>query len=294
MRFGYGLLIGSLLISICLGQSGDDLRALRFKLSAGDLPSAESILEVHRAGKGEDPEYLLGVAWLARGAALTGDWKAAARYAALASALSEPKLRQPADYESNHEAAYALATSFEVQAQVLQASGKKDAALHFLEERSKASAAAPFNFRARLWKQWNLIGLQGTPAPVLDWSPPVGKPVVLFLWAEWCGDCKAQAPVFKRAVEKYAPKGVVFIAPTRFYTDDHDAEQGRVEQVWRDLYAGAQPVSHPIGEEAMLRYGVSATPTFTFIDRQGIVRLYSPTRMTEERLSAAIEDLLAR
>ena len=86
----------------------------------------------------------------------------------------------------------------------------------------------------------------------------------------------------------------MFIAPTRFYTDDHDAEKGRVEQVWRDLYAGAQPVSHPIGDEAMLRYGVSSTPTFTFIDRQGIVRLYSPTRMTEERLSAAIEDLLAR
>jgi thioredoxin-related protein len=42
----------------------------------------------------------------------------------------------------------------------------------------------------------------------------------------------------------------------------------------------------------MLRYGVSATPTFVFVDRKGVVARYSPTRMTEERLSSAIEDLL--
>ena len=59
----------------------DDVRMIRFKISAGDLPSAESILEVHRAEKGEDAEYLLGLAWVARGAALTGDWKAASRHA---------------------------------------------------------------------------------------------------------------------------------------------------------------------------------------------------------------------
>ena len=293
MRFGYGLLIVSFLISTASAQKSEDLLFLRLKLSAGDLPSAESILEEHRAAKGEDPEYLLCLAWVARGAALTRDWKAASRYAGLAQSLSEPKLKAPADYESNHEAAYALASSYEVQAQVLQASGKKDAALRFLEDRSKASAAAPFNFRARLWKQWNLIGLQGIPAPAFDWGPPAGKPVVLFLWAEWCGDCKSQAPVFKRAVEKYAPKGVVFLAPTRFYTDDHAAEKTEVDKVWQEFYAGTQPVSVPISDAAMVRYGVSATPTFTFIDRKGMVRLYAPTRLTEERLSAAIEDLLA-
>src|SRR4249920_952071 len=56
-----------------------DLRFIRMKISAGDLPSAESILEVHRAEKGEDAEYLLGMAWLARGAALLGDWPSASR-----------------------------------------------------------------------------------------------------------------------------------------------------------------------------------------------------------------------
>jgi len=48
----------------------------------------------------------------------------------------------------------------------------------------------------------------------------------------------------------------------------------------------------PISDAAMLRYGVSATPTFVFVDRKGIVRLYSPTRMSEERLSAEIERLI--
>ena len=43
----------------------DALRGVRMKISAGDLPSAESILAVHRAKKGEDGEYLLGLAWLA-------------------------------------------------------------------------------------------------------------------------------------------------------------------------------------------------------------------------------------
>ena len=65
-----------------------DLRFLRMKISAGDLYSAESILQVHRAEKGEDAEYLMGTAWLARGAALVGDWGAASRYATAARDLA--------------------------------------------------------------------------------------------------------------------------------------------------------------------------------------------------------------
>ncbi len=293
MRVRHGVLMCGLLLSPAFAQQNADVRALRSKLSAGDLPSAESILEVHRAEKGEDPEYLLGVAWLARGAALLGDWRAAAQYAAMGAGLAGPKLQKPADYDANSEAAYALGSAYEVQAQVLQAAGKKEQALRLLEDRAKSHADAPFNFRARLWKRWNLIGLQGRPAPLFDWGPPKGKPVVLFLWAEWCGDCKDQATVFRRVVGKYAPKGVIFIAPTRLYSDDA-AEKDRLGKVWRDNYATSQAVETPLSDQAMVRYGVSATPTFVFIDRQGIVRLYSPTRLTEARLSAAIDDLLAR
>src|ERR1035441_2577959 len=43
----------------------------------------------------------------------------------------------------------------------------------------------------------------------------------------------------------------------------------------------------------MLRYGVSSTPTLVLIDRQGIVRMYRPTRVTLAVLSAMFGRLLA-
>src|SRR5207302_9513945 len=92
------------LVFPAIAQQGDDLRALRLKLSAGDLPSAESILEIHRSEKGEDGEYVQGLAWLARGAALVSDWKAASRFANEAREIALPKLRTPADYDVNREA----------------------------------------------------------------------------------------------------------------------------------------------------------------------------------------------
>jgi hypothetical protein len=42
----------------------------------------------------------------------------------------------------------------------------------------------------------------------------------------------------------------------------------------------------------MLRYGISATPTFVFLDRKGNVVRYSFRRGSEARLSEMIDELL--
>jgi thiol-disulfide isomerase/thioredoxin len=281
----------------------DDLRGIRMKISAGDLPSAESILEVHRVEKGEDTEYVRGIAWLARGAALTGDWAAASRYARQARELAVKRLGTPPDYDAHPEATYALGTGIEVEAQVLVAAGKKAEAIAFLQSSSQSLEKAPFNLRARIWKRRDQIELVGQKAPGFRVEDHIGaefagleslrgKPVVLFFWWESCGDCKAQAAAWRRVVEKYGPRGVVFVAPTRFYEDDRSVEKANIEKAWKDVYGAPQSVAVPISDEAMLRYGVSATPTFAFIDRKGVVTGYLPYRMTEERLSAAIEQLL--
>lgn len=43
----------------------------------------------------------------------------------------------------------------------------------------------------------------------------------------------------------------------------------------------------------MVGYGASATPTFAVVDRRGVVRSYSPTRLAEAELERRIEALLA-
>jgi cytochrome c biogenesis protein CcmG, thiol:disulfide interchange protein DsbE len=282
-----------------------DVRMIRFKISAGDLLSAESILEYHKEEKGEDADYLMGLAWVARGAALMGDWKAAAKWAETARQTAESKLKSPADYESNREAVYLLGTAIEVRAQTLAASGKKAEAIRSLDESSRAldAAKAPYNIRARVWKRRNMIELEGRPAPAIKAEDHVGaqppsleslrgKPVVLFFWWEACGDCKMQAKFFRNVVEKYASRGVAFVAPTRFYSADHAEEKRKIEKSWKETYGLPESVSAPISDEAMLRYGVSATPTFVFLDRKGNVVHYLPNRISEDRLSAMIEDLL--
>ena len=281
----------------------DALRGVRLKISAGDLDSAESILEVHRASKGEDAEYLLGLAWLARGGALTEDWAAASRYAGAARKLAVSRLGTPPDWENVIGAQYALGTAIEVEAQALVASGKEAQALRFLDESARAQEKAPYNLRARIQKRRNQIELVGRKAPAIRAEDRVGpefsgletlsgKPVVLYFWWEACGDCKAQAAAFKRTVEKYAPKGVAFVAPTRYYDENRAEEKARIEKAWGELYGLASTVPAPISDEAMLRYGASATPTFAFVDRKGDVVRYLPYRMTDERLSAEIDALL--
>lgn len=280
---------------------------LRLKLSAGDLPSAESILESHLTETGEDGDYVLGVAWLARGAALVADWNAASTYAKQARQLAASRLKSPGDYESEREAVYALGTAIEVEAQVLVTAGKRHEALRFLDanEQSQTALNAPFNLRARIWKRRNQIDLVGKKAPPFHLDDHVGaevptlvslrgKPAVLFFWWEACGDCKMQAACFRRVVEKYRKMGVGFVGITRFYQkpEEHAAEISRIEKAWAETYGLADKVPVLISDEAMLRYGVSATPTFAILAPAGTVRFYSPTRLTEARLSAELDKAL--
>lgn len=284
-----------------------DVRMIRLKISAGDLESAESILEYHRDEHGQDDDYTLGVAWVARGAALLGDWKAASKWAEEARRIAGAKLRSAADYEKGGEAVYALGTAIEVQAQALAVAGRKADAIALLEAASREQdrAGAPYNLRARIWKRRNMLELAGAPAPPIRAEDHVGpdvpaleslrgRPVVLFFWWESCGDCRMQSATFRKIVAKYRDRGVAFIAPTRFYgkPEARAEEKGKIEKAWTETYKLMDTVPAPVSDAAMLRYGVSATPTFVFVDRKGIVRRYSPTRMSEERLSAEIEKLL--
>lgn len=278
---------------------GELARGVRMKVSAGDLLSAEAMVEDYARASGKDAEYLAGLAWLARGALVLGqDDKALAL-------TKEVRALIPAATEENLTA---LGAAIEVEAKILARRQGADAAVKFLEQEKKWSEDPAF--RSRLWKNINYLKLEGSPAPEIvaedhlgpEWKglkALQGKPVVLFLWAQWCGDCKAQAAGLAKIRARYEKEGVVFVAPTRFYGTGKDnapatqeEEKAIVAAVLAESYQDLGPISVPFSTEAMIRYGASATPSFVFIDRQGIVSSYTATRLTEAELTARIEKLL--
>jgi thiol-disulfide isomerase/thioredoxin len=168
-----------------------------------------------------------------------------------------------------------------------------------------AQVKGPVALRSRLNKRINLLTLTGTPAPEivvedhLGETPPVmaglkGHPVVLFVWAAGCGDCKAQAPALARLATRYASQGLRVVALTRYRDEEarRATEKAEVDSVWKAVYAEASSVPVVFSTASMERYGGSSTPTWVFVDRAGIVRGYVPYRLTEAEFDRALEKIL--
>jgi thiol-disulfide isomerase/thioredoxin len=286
-----------LIFTVLVSAQAAVISDVRFKISAGDLSSAEALVEDYHRANGDNSEYASAVSWLARGALTLGQTGAATTYLAQTKTLTSELLRtKRVEDDSFLEAA--VGTSIEVESRIMAARGERDKAVAFLE--SELPHWKTWWIEARIHKNLDLLTLEGKPAPELDASYR-GSPVLLFLWAHWCGDCKAQGPVIARLKQKYEPRGLRVLAPTRLYGEapgvEHPTaaqESQQIERVWKTSYAGLEGAPHPIGDAMMLRYGVSSTPTLVLIDREGMVRMYRPTRMTETELSARIEALLGR
>lgn len=292
-------LVLAALLAPSAARAGDLVRGVRFKLSAGDLPSAEAAVEDYRRASGVDPEYLDALGWLARGAAILRRPETAEAYVA--------ELRRQIR-EEKPEMIIPLGAAIEVEGKLRAAKDGRGAAIRFLED--ELGRAQDLALRSRISKNLNLLALEGQPAPELGAvahvgpEPPrladlKGKPVLLFLWAHWCGDCRAQASTLGRVYQKYQPRGLALVAPTRLYGSGAEGkpagpseEMVQIEKVWKEHYPALGGVAVPVDTETMVRYGASATPTFVLVDRKGIVRLYAPTRLSEVELSRRIEEVL--
>lgn len=278
------------------------IQGVRNKISAGDLRSAESIVEVHREKFGRDGYYIQALGWLARGALLLDEYDRADRYEAELREACADRLRRGANIAKDDSLELALGAGIEVRAQLLARSHGKQAAVEYLD-RELTTLPEPMTLRARIEKRRNMLAMAGTPAPELivedqTGAPPPsleslrGRPVIIYLWSWSCGDCRAQAASLARIKARYAGRGLEVIALTRLTGHDPLVEKAKIDSTWADTYKAMGPTPIVISTASAERYGGSSTPTFIFIDRAGLVRSYTPTRLTEDDLDKAVEELL--
>jgi thiol-disulfide isomerase/thioredoxin len=272
----------------------DEVRAAA---TINNFPAAQAVLQRARAAQGETPETILALSWMARTALALRQYPQAETYArdTYQRAVTQLKKR-PLDREP--DLPLALGAAIEVQGLVLVAQGQRTEAIAYLNE--QRSLYASTSIVARIQKNINLLSLVGKLAPALKVAAlPAGKPALLFFWAHWCPDCRAEAPVLAGLKNEFGPKGLAFIGITQKYGyvgGGEDAppsvELRYIEAIRQKYYAQIVSAPAAVSEESFRNYGVSTTPTLTMVDRHGIVRVYHPGAMTQPELRAAIQNVL--
>lgn len=257
---------------------------------------------------GITPEKAEALSWQARRDLESGDLRKASAEADAVLYESRGLLKgRPLD--STPSLATAVGAAYEVQAQVLDAQGRRAEAIQLL--RSAMRQWSGTSITTRLQKNLNLLSIQGRRMPALNTTEWIGKKrptpasalrgkvVLLFFWADWCPDCKAEAPVLAKLAAELQSKGLIVIAPTQFYgftpTNDHAPpaeEKAFIERVFQTFYAEIPGIVVPLNSENFQRFGASTTPTLVLVDRKGIVRLYHPGVMGEAALVSALRPLI--
>ncbi len=275
---------------------------VRKAAQAGDFAAAEQRLRSAKGSSAWTPELLLAHSWLGRGAQANKKWDQAVSYAAETRKLALEML-QGRKLDSEPNLPLALGASIEVHGHSLANTGRRSEGVSFLKDELKRWRET--SIRTRIQKNLHLLSLEGHNGPKLETRQFLGsakmkslrdfqgKPVLLFLWAHWCSDCKAQGPIIE-AMRKEFPSLAV-VAPTQRYGYVANGEEAPPEketpyiaQVQKERFPWMSELPIPVSEENFRLYGVSSTPTLVLLDAQGIVRLYHPGQMKADELRQAL------
>ena len=283
------------------------VQLVRDAIAENDFKKAEKLVIDDMAANGTTPIAIEAFSWLGRGYVAARRYDEAMTYAARTYEIVEEQLKTR-KLDDEARLPIALGAAIEVTALATAGQGRRSEAVSYLQQ--EIERYKDTSILMRLNKNLHVLSLEGQPA--LPWAsteylgpkPPTaaelkGKPVVLFLWAHWCGDCKKQGPILDAIVNKYKSSGIVVLAPTqRFgYAEKRrpvgPAEELKyIEQVRDEFYPWMKNVSVPVSDDVYLKYGVSTTPTYVMIDRDGKVSTYLPGQPTAEQLEPLIKKIV--
>lgn len=117
----------------------------------------------------------------------------------------------------------------------------------------------------------------------------LGRPVVVHLWATWCGSCRTEFPALLRFQEKFGERlALLAISIDRLGWPI-------IDRTLDELSAKALPVYHDPTRDSVPLLGVFGLPTTLILDQQGreIARAPGAIDWDSPQVAALIEAVLA-
>ncbi len=112
-----------------------------------------------------------------------------------------------------------------------------------------------------------------------------GRPVVVNIWASWCAPCRTEMPLLQRAADAYTGRAVILGVASN---DDPDAARLFLKE-----FGLTYPNVFDQTGDIRVALGLTAYPTTYVFGVDGRLRARVAGGVSEQRLTALIEDALA-
>jgi cytochrome c biogenesis protein CcmG, thiol:disulfide interchange protein DsbE len=114
-----------------------------------------------------------------------------------------------------------------------------------------------------------------------------GRPVLVNVWASWCGPCKAEMPAMQRVYTDYHQRGFEILAVNSTAQDTPESASAFAQANGLDF-----PILFDSQGEVARQYQVQSLPTSFFIDKDGAIReVVVGGPMSEALLRVRVEQL---
>jgi thiol-disulfide isomerase/thioredoxin len=138
-----------------------------------------------------------------------------------------------------------------------------------------------------------VVGPNGLTGKTISLSSFRGKVVLLEFMVPWCPHCQDMAPVLETLYRQYGSQNVVFLTVSGAWAEQAGgppASASDAAQFVR-VYGTSWTFVYDSSNSVFNKYGVTATPTFFIIDKNGMVANTYQGEVAENTLAADLTRL---